>query len=249
MSAQTQSLTFREFAATDAPELAALINGAFAVDHFFKYPEFYDRVNVDLLQSALQDKNLLYWLGFIPDDEFTQPSLCSCVLISAYVEIIPSGEDVQPTVVPYLTFTQNPNSIDVLKNLQDAPKPFSVRLISSISQVSVDPGKQGRGLGKHLIRGTEQHLSESINTQRLTEINQVLKLTNLQSHCQSISHIAQLEVLVAVRPELLPFYSKLGYIVTKEGVPFSAQHICLPEYSFTSTTMEKVISTNTNPPS
>jgi GNAT superfamily N-acetyltransferase len=222
--------------------LSDLINQAFAVDHFFKYEEFYDRVNPQLLHESLKDQNLLYLLGFTPDQTDTP---ASCVLVSRYVEI--TAENEQPVMVPHVQFTQNFEESEIFKKLAETQSKFSIRLISSISQVSVHPNKQGKGLGKVLIQHCEDFLTK-LGQNYISQIYAIittLGLTNLTNNIETnnIPHISYLEVLVSVRPELLPFYSKLGYRVTKENVQFSATHICLPEYKgkLTSTIMEKVI--------
>jgi GNAT superfamily N-acetyltransferase len=243
-------LNFRLFADNDAQDLTTLVNDAFSVDKFFKYPEYYDRVSVESILGGKNDENFIYVLGtetLINNDDETQKKeeLSSCVLSNWYIEIKnvnPDDDDNQTLLLTIGDFLNKFEQTDIFtkfsQNDQNNNK-YSLTLISSISQVSVSPSKQGKGLGKQLIAGAELFLVEYAAQKLLPKIQHVLEKNQILDQFVHFEHISRLEVLVSVRPELLPFYSKLGYTITRENVPFSAKFICLPGYDFCSTTMEK----------
>lgn len=127
--------------------------------------------------------------------------------------------------------------------------------VPSISTVSVHEKIQGKGLGKVLIAKSEDyilhHLQSPAQQQLVNNIfshllidagvvqsGDVTALLPTNEDWLKVKITIQLEVLIAVRPELGPFYTKLGY-TTISTSPFSYKFICLPEYNFDSTLMEK----------
>jgi GNAT superfamily N-acetyltransferase len=82
--------------------------------------------------------------------------------------------------------------------------------------LAVDPSRQGKGVGRAMVEAAE-------------------------SHCRRQGCVAMDISVLSLRPELVPFYNKLGYVETARE-PFHASHLVKDGFECLSIVMSKTLS-------
>ena len=177
---QIEPINFSLLEKQEVGVVSDIINRAFHVDKFFKYQEYYDRTSPSSLLEAYNAQgrdDIAYVIGrarvATAQSDTPEYSPRCAVLITWNIEVIltfKDGTHISKTD-PLNAFLSSRRSIDEVvshgthegSGCEASPQqqPIDsvvVRLVGLISQVSVDPDYEKRGIGKQLIKAAEAHI-------------------------------------------------------------------------------------------